>query len=94
MTTTNRARECAAHGLRVMVVEPGMTRGTEITTGKSSPASQRMVEEFFATRPSLTPEDHGETVVHMVSQPSNVTLAEVLILPTATYGPRPPKENA
>jgi NADP-dependent 3-hydroxy acid dehydrogenase YdfG len=87
-------QEVAASGLRVSLIEPGMTRGTEITTERSSPESRRFVEDFFATRPSLTPEDHAATVVHMVSQPPNVTLAEVLILPTATYGPRPPKEQA
>jgi NADP-dependent 3-hydroxy acid dehydrogenase YdfG len=71
-----------------------MTRGTEITTERSAPQVRRFVEEFFATRPSLAPEDVAASVVHMVSQPPNVTLAEVLILPTASYAPRPPKEQA
>jgi NADP-dependent 3-hydroxy acid dehydrogenase YdfG len=87
-------QEMAGRGLRVSLVEPGMTRGTEITTEKSSPESRRFVEEFFATKPSLSPEDVAASVVHMVSQPPNVTVAELLILPTASYAPRPPKEPA
>jgi NADP-dependent 3-hydroxy acid dehydrogenase YdfG len=87
-------QEVAGQGLRVSLIEPGMTRGTEITTERSAPQVRRFVEEFFATRPSLAPEDVAASVVHMVSQPPNVTLAEVLILPTASYAPRPPKEQA
>ncbi|MBO0867814.1 MAG: SDR family NAD(P)-dependent oxidoreductase, partial [Micromonosporaceae bacterium] len=89
--------EVAEYGTRVMVIEPGMTRGTEITTARTAPHIRQAVEMFFATRPSLTPEDIANTIVHMVSQPGNVTLHEVLILPTATYGPprqRPGTQSA
>jgi len=78
-------QEMASRGLRVTVVEPGMTRGTEIGDAANSPEMQQFIDDYFANNVSLTPEDIAATVLHMVSAPPNVTLAEVLILPTATY---------
>ncbi|HEV2778971.1 MAG TPA: SDR family NAD(P)-dependent oxidoreductase [Actinophytocola sp.] len=78
-------QEMADKGLRVTVIEPGMTRGTEITNASNDPELQKFVLDFLANKVTLSPEDIAATVLHMVSAPPNVTLAEVLILPTSTY---------
>jgi NADP-dependent 3-hydroxy acid dehydrogenase YdfG len=83
-------QEMADRGLRVTVIEPGMTRGTEIGNAPNSPEIQQFITDYFANNVSLSPEDIAATVVHMVSQPANVTIAEVLILPTSTYTSRSP----
>lgn len=81
-------QEMADKGLRVTVIEPGMTRGTEITNAPNPPELQRQIVDFLANAVTLSPQDIAATVVFMVSQPPNVTLAEVLILPTSTYTSR------
>jgi NADP-dependent 3-hydroxy acid dehydrogenase YdfG len=86
-------QEVATRGLRVSLIEPGMTRGTEITTSRSSPEVQRFILDYLSNRPSLAPGDVAASVVHMVSQPPNVTVAELLILPTASFAPRPPMDG-
>jgi NADP-dependent 3-hydroxy acid dehydrogenase YdfG len=62
-------QEMADKGLRVTVIEPGMTRGTEITNAPNPPELQRFIVDFLANAVTLSPEDIAATVVHMVSQP-------------------------
>lgn len=73
-------QEFARRNVRVSVVEPGAVR-TELFDHQA-PAAQARLSRVLAEVEQLHPEDLAETIVHIVTRPRRVALAEVVIRPT------------
>ncbi|MGW6896726.1 SDR family oxidoreductase [Streptomyces sp. NPDC054919] len=71
-------QEVTGRGVRVGLVEPGMT-GTEMTIG----GGQTSVPHSPPQDSWLRAEDVARTVVFMVTQPAHVAINEIMIRPTA-----------
>jgi len=65
----NIRAECVGTGVRVTVVQPGLT-----DTGA--------IPDSRATEPKLDPSDVGRAVLYAVSQPPSVDVGEILVRPT------------
>ncbi|MBT0782986.1 SDR family NAD(P)-dependent oxidoreductase [Paracoccus sp. pheM1] len=73
-------QEFARRNVRVSVVEPGAVR-TELFDHQA-PVAQARLSRVLAEVEQLHPEDLAETIVHIVTRPRRVALAEVVIRPT------------
>jgi len=75
-------RQEALHaGVRVTVVEPGITT-TELADHITHPVAREMVERMRSELTPLTPEDIAEAIHYAVTQPEHVSVNEVLVRPT------------
>ncbi|WP_092552394.1 SDR family NAD(P)-dependent oxidoreductase [Herbiconiux ginsengi] len=74
-------QEVTAHGVRVVVVEPGFT-ATELTDHISDPASRAMATQLATRMRTLRPDDVAAAVLYAVTQPAHVSVNEILIRPT------------
>lgn len=74
-------QEVTAHGVRVVVVEPGYV-ATELTSHITDPAMQAVAQKFASSIRTLQPEDIANAVVYAVNQPAHVAINEILIRPT------------
>jgi NADP-dependent 3-hydroxy acid dehydrogenase YdfG len=74
-------QELTAQGVRVVVVEPGFV-ATDLASHITDPAMRTMAQEMQNSMRTLQPEDIAEAVLYAVSQPSHVSVNELLIRPT------------
>lgn len=73
-------QEFARRNLRVSVVEPGAV-GTELF-GHQAAVAQARLSKILSQVEHLHPQDLAEMIVHIVTRPRRVALAEVVIRPT------------
>lgn len=74
-------QEVTAHGVRVVVVEPGFV-ATELTSHITDPAMLAVAQKFASSIRTLQPEDIANAVVYAANQPAHVAINEILIRPT------------
>jgi NADP-dependent 3-hydroxy acid dehydrogenase YdfG len=74
-------QEVTAQGVRVVVVEPGFV-ATELASHITDPTTRAMAQEMQNSMRTLQPEDIAAAVLYAVSQPSHVSVNEILIRPT------------
>jgi hypothetical protein len=74
-------QELAVQGVRVVVVEPGFV-ATDLASHITDPAMRAMAQEMQNSMRTLQPEDIAAAVLYAVSQPSHVSVNELLIRPT------------
>lgn len=70
-------QEVTRQGIRVGLVEPGMTT-TEMATGAGSAAARGLPEDIW-----LRAEDIARTITFMVTQPRHAAINEIMVRPTA-----------
>jgi NADP-dependent 3-hydroxy acid dehydrogenase YdfG len=70
-------QEVTGRGVRVGIVEPGMTI-TEMTRGSQSASGRGMPQEVW-----LRPEDVARSIAFMTTQPAHAAINEILVRPTA-----------
>ncbi|KQY50882.1 SDR family oxidoreductase [Nocardioides sp. Root140] len=73
-------QEFSPYGVRVSVIEPGAVE-TELFDHQQQPVIEHY-ERLFAGVEKLHPEDVADVVLHVVTAPRRVALAEVVIRPT------------
>ena len=67
-------------GVRVILIEPGMTR-TEFSLVRFDGDGER-ADGVYAGMDSLTAEDVAEAVVYYATRPPRVNIAELVLMPT------------
>jgi NADP-dependent 3-hydroxy acid dehydrogenase YdfG len=74
-------KEVTTQGVRVVLIEPGMV-ATELTSHITDPGMQAIAQDMIASMRALHPEDIANAIVYAISQPSHVSVNEILIRPT------------
>jgi NADP-dependent 3-hydroxy acid dehydrogenase YdfG len=74
-------KEVTTQGVRVVLIEPGMV-ATELTSHITDPGMQAVAQDMIASMRTLHPEDIANAIVYAISQPSHVSVNEILIRPT------------
>ena len=69
------------HGIRVGAVNPGLVE-TEFSEVRFKGDSQRAKTVYQGYQP-LTPVDIAETIYFVISRPTHVNIADLVIMPTA-----------
>ncbi len=76
--------DLARHGIRVSSVCPGMVE-TEFSLVRFK-GDKKRAKSVYDNFDPLTPDDVARTILFIANQPSNVNIADVLILPTMQAG--------
>ncbi|MBP2321678.1 NADP-dependent 3-hydroxy acid dehydrogenase YdfG [Kibdelosporangium banguiense] len=74
-------QEVTAHGVRVVLIEPGMV-DTELRDHITDPAARKAIAERASQTRQLQASDIANAVVYAVTQPDYVAVNEILIRPT------------
>jgi NADP-dependent 3-hydroxy acid dehydrogenase YdfG len=74
-------QEALKHGVRVMVIEPGIAT-TEIADHITHDRVREQVKEHYGSFEVLSPEDVASAILYSLERPSHVTVNELLIRPT------------
>ncbi|MCZ2837505.1 SDR family NAD(P)-dependent oxidoreductase [Modestobacter sp. VKM Ac-2985] len=74
-------QEVTGRGVRISLVEPGAV-ATELTDHITQPEAKRASQDMAAGMTRLQAEDIARAVLYVVSQPSHVSVNEVLVRPT------------
>lgn len=79
--TESLRQEVTARGVRVSVVEPGAVL-TELTDHITDAGARASTKAYVGSMRALEPADIAEAVLYVVSQPSHVSVNEVLVRPS------------
>lgn len=74
-------QELGNRNIRVAILMPGATR-TEVGDSISDPNWRAAIQAHVAKDGAVDPSDIGDTIVHMMALPRNVTISEISIRPT------------
>jgi NADP-dependent 3-hydroxy acid dehydrogenase YdfG len=81
MVTRSLRGELGPRGVRVRVVEPGLTE-SELGSGMVDAGAREFLAEFRRTVPSIRAEDVAEAIAWSSAAPAGVNVAEMIVLPT------------
>lgn len=79
--TESLRQEVTARGVRVSVVEPGVVL-TELTDHITDAGVRESTKAYVGGMRALQPADIAEAILYVVSQPSHVSVNEVLVRPS------------
>lgn len=80
--TRGLRKEYAPRGVRVRVVEPGLT-ATELGDGMQDPDARAYLAEFRRQLESVPASDLADVIAWSVAAPARLNLAELVVVPTA-----------
>jgi clavulanate-9-aldehyde reductase len=79
--TESLRQEVTERGVRVSVVEPGLT-DTELREHITDDAAKKTAQDFASSIRGLHAEDIARAVLYVITQPDHVAVNEVLVRPT------------
>jgi NADP-dependent 3-hydroxy acid dehydrogenase YdfG len=80
--TESLRQECAPHGIRVTIVEPGATE-TEVGDSIPDPKQREFIQAHVSKAGVMHIDDVAGAIIYALRQPPNVNIREIWIAPTS-----------